>query len=343
MKKLLIIFKDHRLLKLSFILLTVYLLFDELILFFSTKPTLTTQVQTSLQTNQFPEALICSSPAFDQEKLISMGYEHSHDYILGILDGEFLHGWSGNQSDVSIEKILQDISVMKTEEDCPSAKVKFEEKGKIIKSKLSLILTRPMYPHGRCCKIKLPNRGPSSVLHQIYFRIFLSKYTNKKIKRFKMFLSDPVTASPFQDNKMVGGSLQTESISLGPKGDIGYTIYKVKVHEEIQLEDNPSYRCRSYNSAGQFDSCLEQEFTRQSLSLLQCVPPWLTENQTRWCRNKINVSSQKSEEIKFFLEKLSFGKAQIGDCLSPCRTTWYEVNIYPYGSPCNALLRGILD
>ena len=93
MKKLLIIFKDHRLLKLSFILLTVYLLFDELVLFFYTKPTLTTKVQTSLQTNQFPEALICSSPAFDQEKLISMGYEHSHDYILGILtENSFMAG-----------------------------------------------------------------------------------------------------------------------------------------------------------------------------------------------------------------------------------------------------------
>ena len=259
MKTLQIIFKDHRLLKLSFILLTLYLLFDELVLFFYTKPTLTTKVQTSLQTHQFPEALICSSPAFDQEKLISMDYEHSYDYILGIQGGEFLHGWSGNQSDVSTEQILHDISVMKTEADCPSARVKFEEKGRMIKSKLSLKLTRPTYPHGRCCKLKLPKRGSSSVLHQIYFRIFLSKYKNKKIKRFKMFLSDPVTASPFQENQMIGGSLQTELIDLEAKEDIGYNIYKVKVHEEIHLEDNPSYICRSYSSPGQYDGCLEQE------------------------------------------------------------------------------------
>ena len=266
-----IIFKDHRILKLSFILLTVYLLFDELVLFFCTKPTLTTKVQSRLQTNQFPEALICSSPAFDQQKLTSMGYEHSYDYILGILGGEFLRGWSGNQSDVSIEKILHDISIMKTEDDCPNARVKFEENGKIIKFDLSLTLTRPTYPHGRCCQIKLPNRGSSSVLHQIYFRIFNSKYKNEKVKRFKMFLSDPVSASPFQRNKMVGGSLQTEPIGLGAKEDIGYNIYKVKVHEEIQLEDNPNYKCRSYFSPGQYDSCLEQADISSILFALSCV------------------------------------------------------------------------
>ena len=139
-----------------------------------------------------------------------------------------------------------------------------------------------------------------------------------------MFLSDPVTASPFQENKMVGGILQTETVGLGARGEIGYNIYKVKVHEEIHLEENPNYICRSYSSAGQYDSCLEQEFTRQSVSLLHCVPPWLTEDQTNWCRSHINVSSHKSEQIKYFLEKLSFGKAQVGDCLSPCRTTWYD-------------------
>ena len=117
-----------------------------------------------------------------------------------------------------------------------------------------------------------------------------------------MFLSDPVTASPFFENKIVGGSLVTETVSLGTKEDIGYNIYKVKVHEEIHLEDNPNYMCRSYTSPGEYDSCLEQEFRRQSLSLLHCVPPWLTEDPTSWCRTKINVSSQKADQIKYFFE-----------------------------------------
>ena len=318
MKKVLIIFKDHRLLKFSFVLLTGYLLFDELLLFFSSKPTLTTQIQTSLQTKHFPEAVICSSPSYDQARLSSLGYEHSHDFSLGVIDGEHLRGWSGNQSDQTVGNILNQVSIIKTEDDCPSVKVKFQRKGKIIKSKLSLKLTRPVYPHGRCCQIKIPHPGPDYVLHQIYFRIYPSKYRNNKIKTFKMLLSDPENSSPFHQSQMIGESLETSKLTE----DVGYHLYKIKVHEEVQLENNPNYMCRQYDSPGLYDSCLEAEYSRQSLALLGCTPPWLTEEELTWCRDPLNVSLDTSKRVNYFLENLSFGKADVGRCLSPCKTSW---------------------
>ena len=101
-------------------------------------------------------------------------------------------------------------------------------------------------------------------------------------------------------------------------------MFKIKVHQEIQLEDNPNYICRNYDSPGEYDSCLEAEFTRQSLSLLNCTPPWLTEDRGTWCHHRLNVSEERKKEVTFFFENLSFGKADGGSCLSPCRTTWYE-------------------
>ena len=316
--KLLTLFKDHRILKLSFVLLTMYFLFGELVLFFSTKPTLTTQLQTKLQSKHSPEALICSSPAFDQEELSSLGYEHSHDYILGVIDGDLLRGWSGREAgNQSMENILHRISVIKSEDDCPSVKVKFQNNGKIIKSKLAVSLTRPMYPHGRCCKMKISTQ-PEDILHQIYFRIYPAKFENKKIQSFKMFLSDPDSSSPFHESKMTGETLETGKLTEV----FGYHLYKVKIHEEVQLEDNPNYSCRQYLQPGDYDRCLESEFSQQISALLSCTPPWLTDQELSWCRHTINVSEETSKQVNFFLENLSFGKAEAGPCQSPCKTAW---------------------
>ena len=63
---------------------------------------------------------------------------------------------------------------------------------------------------------------------------------------------------------------------------LGYIEYKVKIYEVVHLEENPDFPCRKYSSAGDYDTCLEAEYVRQTVDLMGCAPPWMTDNQAEW-------------------------------------------------------------
>ena len=60
---------------------------------------------------------------------------------------------------------------------------------------------------------------------------------------------------------------------------LGYIEYKVKIYEEIHLEEDPHFPCRTYSTAGEYDACLEAEYVRQTVDLMDCTPPWMTDSQ----------------------------------------------------------------
>ena len=81
----------------------------------------------------------------------------------------------------------------------------------------------------------------------------------------------------------------------------GYIEYKVKIYEEIHLEDDPHFPCRKYSSPGSYDRCLETEYVRQTVDLMSCTPPWMTENQDVWCRASLNLTEDQAERIIYHL------------------------------------------
>ena len=75
--------KDFRIRKLCFLVLTSYLLYEELYVLLFVKPTLTSVTQTKIKVEQFPDVLICP----EQLKLLSrLGYTRSLNYGLGQAD-----------------------------------------------------------------------------------------------------------------------------------------------------------------------------------------------------------------------------------------------------------------
>ena len=84
----------------------------------------------------------------------------------------------------------------------------------------------------------------------------------------------------------------------------GLKKYRIKVLEEIHLEDDPNFPCRKYIYNGEYNQCLEDEYTRQSLDLLNCTPPWMTNNQNLWCKHNLNLSSAQKKKSYFLLGKL---------------------------------------
>ena len=113
------IFEDYRILKFSFLLLTLYLLTEEFIAYLILKPTLTRLSQDNLKPSNFPDILICPVPSFDLEELQRLGYEHSHDYTMGVSPFYQSDGWIGNQSAMGAEEVSHKISIIKTVQDCP--------------------------------------------------------------------------------------------------------------------------------------------------------------------------------------------------------------------------------
>ena len=97
-KRIFPLFKDYRILKFCFLLLTVYLLAEEFISYFILKPTLTSLSQEKLKPSHFPELMICPIPSFDLSALQGLGYEHSYDYTLGVSVYYQSDGWIGNQT-----------------------------------------------------------------------------------------------------------------------------------------------------------------------------------------------------------------------------------------------------
>ena len=126
---------------------------------------------------------------------------------------------------------------------------------------------------------------------------------------------------------------------------LGYIEYKVKIYEEIHLEDDPHFPCRTYSTPGEYDACLEAEYVRQTVDLMDCTPPWMTDSQEVWCRDSVNLTQEQAKRINyhlgryfpqpspkfictmyvyqvFILDLIIHGTAEADNCLVPCTTAW---------------------
>ena len=111
-KYLAFIIRDYKIIKISFAIITILLLYDELNIFFIKKPTLSSVSKSQLRPQNFPDIIICPVPGFDQRAIERLGYNSSYSYSMGSMAGGGT-GWFGNQSQawVSICLCLLSISI----------------------------------------------------------------------------------------------------------------------------------------------------------------------------------------------------------------------------------------
>ena len=112
-------------LKIFFLILTLYLLAEEFRAYLILKPTLTSLTKDRLKPWNFPDILLCPIPSFDLRELQKLGYEHSHDYTMGVSPFYRSDGWLGNQSTMGAEEVSEKISIIKTVQDCPETIAQF--------------------------------------------------------------------------------------------------------------------------------------------------------------------------------------------------------------------------
>ena len=78
------IFKNLKLVKLVFAVITAYLFLDEILIFLSMPP-FTSETRTLLGPEHFPQIRLCPFPAFNQRELERQGYRTSYEFTLGTL------------------------------------------------------------------------------------------------------------------------------------------------------------------------------------------------------------------------------------------------------------------
>ena len=53
--------------------------------------------------------------------------------------------------------------------------------------------------------------------------------------------------------------------------------------------------------AGEYDVCLEEEYVTQTLHLMNCTPPWMTDNEDVWCGAGLEVTPAQDTRINYHL------------------------------------------
>ena len=208
--------------------------------------------------------------------------------------------------------------------DCPQVKAAFEIAGKKEPVTLEMSLTRSIYPNGRCCRTIQPELASEYPLYELTlkqtgFRMFL--YDNRHFSILRQSFVE-FEGEHLENKKLLeleGDHLpnKKEEVS-GYLGGGGFEKYRVQFTEESHLEGDPSFECRDYALPSDYDQCLEGEYVGQTLRLLNCTPPWLTDRQDLWCQDRLNLSAELAHQIDLHFDKILDGKAPTGNCFKPC-------------------------
>ena len=59
----------------------------------------------------------------------------------------------------------------------------------------------------------------------------------------------------------------------------GFSNYKVYLYQEEHLEDNPNFNCKNYLHPGYYHKCLENGIIKEFKKMVNCTPPWATDNE----------------------------------------------------------------
>ena len=297
--------KDYRILKLIFTIFGLWLISYSIYTFVVVKPTYTSNEQREKGVEDFPEIIICPEPTFDINALTSRGYEGDYfQYFVG--SPEF--GWAGNKSE-DVRKVFMEVSTLKTVGDCPLGFHRFVD----TRSVAEFSMTRALYPFHLCCKIIHPN---ISEFHPItYLKILINGTSN--LRSFKVFLADQLTASFYDLHKRI--MLGDKLVSNGN----GLMNYNVKIIEDVKLQGDPKYPCIDYKIVGKYSECVEKEMVGKSLQIMNCTPPWMTDNENLWCEGKRDTQSNSGPYFSL-MRDISVSQASAESCLVPCRMKMYQ-------------------
>ena len=221
------------------VVLSSHLLYDDFNLFLS-KPTYSSDNERNLKPENFPGIFLCSMPAYNYSELKRHGYLTMFNYTMGLMKNNKIAAWSGNGS-VEIEKVANDIAMIKTVKDCPNLRVKYTFK-KIKLDRVKFELAYSGNPPGQCCRAIIPENAKDHSAITFIFDVTLSK--NPDIEGFQIFLSNQESFHKFNMLQFNTNGILLKAYKNKP----GYKVFRTRIHDHIRLEEDPNISCKDYKN-----------------------------------------------------------------------------------------------
>ena len=136
-------------------LLTLLLIYQELVTFTVTRPTTVSSEEKILDPETFPEISVCLEPGLNSTAISDLGYQ---SFYRGSMDGQRFVGWNGMKENNNIGNIVEDMMTMKMDQHY-FKKVLYHTPG-LGYNILKQFYTHPFYPRGKCLTLStlhIPN------------------------------------------------------------------------------------------------------------------------------------------------------------------------------------------
>ena len=130
-------------------LLTVFLIYQELVTFTVTRPTTVSSEEKTLDPDTFPEISVCLDPGLNSTAISDLGYKHSLSFYTGSMDDQKFVGRNGIGEK---KNIVEEIINMKLDQQFFKEVVSYT-KGYVLRD-VEQSYTHPLYPRGRCLTLK---------------------------------------------------------------------------------------------------------------------------------------------------------------------------------------------
>ena len=250
-----------------------------------THPTAQRRSSQSLHSTGFPKIEVCATPGFDFQYLGTMGYTSLSNFGRGQgnYDGQMFYGWSGNDS-TSISKLFENASMLKNFSSVVAHHTLFI--GTENQTNSVVVRERKFrYPDGKCFDLNINIDENKNVESNLDLKIFFRKFANMTVN---IKITDP-NREHFISNEFTHNG---NKIKKHDEEKAALDIYRVEIHENIEMEEDAEAKCREYERKEGYKNCVERVVSEEFLTEYGCIPPWFTEKTEIMCHKTVNTSAK---------------------------------------------------
>ena len=242
----------------------------------------------------FPEIVVCVEPALNRSTLKMNVYKDSWAYYTGrngTFRGDFLGWMAGKQNNDSVSSLEEMLNVHINGDGLVSEAFHVEN-GVYVLNNPILKWRMMAFPHFRCQVVKPSTKGMNMSAIDMYMETAnIVKLNGTEENQIRILLVDSIN-SPliFTTSFQMKGT--PILVDLKEKG---YHNYLVKISQLRHVEGDPHFDCKDYTEDDTYGGCIEEEFRRKLVSILNCTPPWLP--SSRICNKEMEIGEDETDKL----------------------------------------------
>jgi hypothetical protein len=293
--------------KIICIILTTFLIYEELVSYTVTKPTTTSSKQARLDTNTFPEICVCMDPAWDAQAAAKHGYIGEYFYR-GSTDGDTFVGWNGVEGD---EQVIEDILSFHADHP-PFHKAYFTFKNHT-NTRAEISFKSPVYPYGRCAVVSPPagTKHMDVAKLSIYMHPDTTHITSLSSVQpsLQVFFRDPINSVNLYARHDMPIKMK---YTVDDMGKVNYYQYHIKISQAVHVRGDPLFDCTDYNTNHSYNTCVQTELIALFEEMLGCAPPFIAGYNNNICNKAFNLT--KDAEIADLFWSIYYGAYKPETC-----------------------------